>query len=79
MVLGIILYEAVDLLYNIGSLSINGTKYMYNWYFKYPDKEKEIEMLRFRLDVLEKKLLTNGPGENHEKAENWEYKNPNNK
>jgi hypothetical protein len=82
MVLGLILYEAVDLLYNIGSLTINGTISVYNWYYTVPNgdipKEKEIEMLRMRLENLEKKLLANGTGENHEETENGEQKNGNN-
>ena len=36
MVLGIILYETVDLLYSIGSLTINSTLYVYNWYYGAP-------------------------------------------
>ena len=70
MVLGLILYETVDLLYNIGSLTINGTISVYNWYYALPKipKEKEIEMLKLRLENLEKKLLTNGPCENHEET-----------
>ena len=76
MVLGLILYEAVDLLYNIGSLTINGTISVYKWYYSVPDKnipkEREIEMLLLRLENLEKKLLTNGTGENHEETENRE-------
>jgi hypothetical protein len=70
MVLGLILYEAVDLLYNISSLTINSTVYIYNWYYTVPNEDipKEIEMLRLRLENLEKKLLTNGTGENHEET-----------
>ena len=74
MVLGLILYEAVDLLYNIGSLTVNGTISVYNWYYAIPKipKEKEIEMLLLRLENLEKKLLTNGSGKNHEETKNGE-------
>ncbi len=81
MVLGLILYETVDLLYNIGSLTMNGTSYVYNWYFGYLSedikKDKEIEMLRLRLDDLEKRLLTNGTSKNHKEAENGEQKDGN--
>lgn len=81
MVLGLILYETVDLLYNIGSLTMNGTAYVYKWYFGYLSedikKNKEIEMLRLRLDDLEKRLLTNGTSKNHEEAENGEQKDGN--
>ena len=68
MVLGLILYETVDLLYNIGSLTINGTISVYNWYYAVPDLPNEIEMLKMRLENLEKKLLTNGSSENHEET-----------
>ena len=70
MVLGLILYETVDLLYNIGSLTINSTVYVYNWYYAIQNvpKEKEIEMLKLRLENLYKKLLTNGSSENHEET-----------
>ena len=73
MVLGFILYETVDLVYNISALTYNGTKYMYKWYYGIEDeeviKEKEIELLRIRIKDLEEKLLTNGPSENHKKAQ----------
>ncbi len=71
MVLGFILYETVDLVYNISALTYKGTKYMYKWYYGIEDviKEKEIELLRIRIKDLEEKLLTNGPSENHKKAE----------
>jgi hypothetical protein len=70
MVLGLILYETVDLLYNIGSLTVNGTISVYNWYYAIPkiSKEKDIEMLKLRLENLEKKLLTNGSSKNHEET-----------
>lgn len=60
MVLGLILYETVDLLYNMGSMTINGTLYVYNWYYSVPkEKSKEIEMLMLRLEKLEQQLLEN--------------------
>ena len=33
MVLGFILYEAVDIVYSVGKLTVNGGKYVYNWYY----------------------------------------------
>mgnify|MGYP003993184713 CR=1 FL=1 len=72
MVLGFILYETVDLVYNISALTYNGTKYMYKWYYGIEDetkiKEKEIELLRIRIKDLETKLFTDGSSENHEKT-----------
>ena len=72
MVLGFILYETVDLVYNVGSLTYNGTKYIYKWYYGINDetivKEKEIELLRIRVKNLEKMLLTNGTSENHKET-----------
>ena len=32
MVLGIILYETVDVLYAVSKITINSVKYIYNWY-----------------------------------------------
>ena len=73
MVLGFILYEAFDIAYHVGALTVNGTKYVYKWYYGIEDeetiKEKEIELLRMRIKDLEKKLLTNGSSEDHKKAE----------
>lgn len=73
MVLGFILYETFDLVYNIGSLTYNGTKYVYKWYYGIENetivKEKEIEMLRLRIKDLEETLLTDRSSEYHKKAE----------
>ncbi len=73
MVLGFILYEAFDIVYHVGALTVNGTKYVYKWYYGIENeetiKEKEIELLRMRIKDLEQKLLTNGSSENHKKAE----------
>ncbi len=72
MVLGFILYETFDIVYHVGALTVNGTKYVYKWYYGIDDdetiKEKEIELLRLRIKDLEEKLLTNRSGEHHEKA-----------
>lgn len=74
MVLGFILYETADLVYNMGLITYNGSSYVYNWYYGIEDeetkKEKELEELRLRLAMLEKKLLTNGSSENHKRTEN---------
>ena len=36
MVLGFILYEAVDLLWNFGGMTYRGSKLVYNWYYDIP-------------------------------------------
>lgn len=41
MVLGIILYESVDLAYNVVKLSYNGVTGVYNWWYQVEEKEKE--------------------------------------
>ena len=76
MVLGFILYETVDLVYNVGAMTYNGTAYLYRWYYNIEDedREKEIEMLRLRLANLEQRLLTNGTSENHKTTEKGEKK-----
>ena len=53
MVLGFIIYETIDIAYNVGKLGYNSVYGMYNWYYdvKTEDQE-EIE----RLDRLENKI-----------------------
>ena len=76
MVLGFILYETVDLAYNMGLMTYNGTAYVYRWYYGIDDentkKEKEIEDLRLRIAELESRLLTDGSGKDHKKTEHRE-------
>ena len=82
MVLGFILYETVDLVYNVGAMTYNGSAYLYRWYYGMGDenanREKEIEMLILRLANLEQKLLANGAGENHKTTEKGKKKDKNN-
>ena len=63
MVLGFILYEAVDFVWHFGKLTWDGTKYVYNWYYEIPTND-EIEINKLTLlenkikhleDLLEKK------------------------
>ena len=72
MVLGFILYETFDLVYNVGALTYNGTKYIYHWYYGIEDEEiiqkKEIEMLKLRIKDLETRLLADRSCENHKKT-----------
>ena len=62
MVLGFILYESIDLVYNIGKLSYNAVTGTYNWYYgvQSPEiEERELEMTKIK--QLEAKIdqLTN--------------------
>ena len=62
MVLGFILYEAFDIVYNLSSLVFGGGKYFYYWCYGIDEaikqgNEKEIEMLMRRIEILEKNLL----------------------
>jgi hypothetical protein len=53
MVLGFILYESMDIVYNVGKISYNGVKGVYNWYYDVKtEDQQEIE----RLDRLEDKI-----------------------
>lgn len=82
MVLGFILYETADLIYNMGAMTYHGTNYLYRWYYGMEDentiKEREIEMLRLRLVNLEKRLLANRTSEDHETTEDREKKHKTN-
>ena len=62
MVLGFILYESIDLVYNIGKLSYNAISGTYNWYYGVQSPEiveRELEMTK--IEELEAKIdqLTN--------------------
>ena len=53
MVLGFILYETIDLAYNVGKLGYNSVTGLYNWYYNVKsDDVEEIE----RLTRLENKI-----------------------
>tara|TARA_B100000424_G_scaffold263412_1_gene250668 strand:- start:691 stop:897 length:207 start_codon:yes stop_codon:yes gene_type:complete len=57
MVLGFLLYEAVDLAWNFGGMTYRGSKYIYDWYYQVPSKDDieimELEELKKRMEVLE--------------------------
>jgi hypothetical protein len=53
MVLGFLLYEAVDFTWHFGKLIYNGTKGVYDWYYEVPTQD-DIEI--DKLVVIEKKL-----------------------
>ena len=54
MVLGFLLYEAVDFVWHFGKMSYNGSKYIYDWYYEIPSVD-EIEIDKLKL--LEEKMV----------------------
>ena len=64
MVLGYLLYEAVDLSVNVVKLGYNGIRGVYYWWYDedYPEVEREkllikdIEVVKERLEKLESQL-----------------------
>ncbi|MHA2341023.1 MAG: hypothetical protein ACXADW_04065 [Candidatus Hodarchaeales archaeon] len=64
MVLGFLLYEAVDLGVNVAKLTYNGARGVYYWWYAmdYPEVEREkraledMELLTKRIEELEKTL-----------------------
>lgn len=66
MVLGFVLYETVDVGYNIIKMTYNGVAYTYNWYYgtipetletKLQHDEHELKQTKERIAVLERRLL----------------------
>ena len=66
MVLGMVLYETVDVGYNILRLTYNGAAYTYNWYYgtipetlesKLEHDEDELKKTKDRIVILERRLL----------------------
>lgn len=53
MVLGFLLYEAVDFTWHFGKMIYNGSKYAYDWYYEVPTSD-EIEI--DKLVIIERKL-----------------------
>jgi len=54
MVLGFLLYEAVDFVWHFGKITYNGSKYVYDWYYEVPTPD-DIEISK--LKELEDKIL----------------------
>ena len=54
MVLGFLLYEAVDFVWHFGKMTYNGSKYVYDWYYEIPSAD-EIEI--DKLKQLEEKIV----------------------
>tara|TARA_Y100001970_G_C13751936_1_gene611407 strand:- start:141 stop:365 length:225 start_codon:yes stop_codon:yes gene_type:complete len=74
MVLGFLLYEAVDFVWHFGKMTYNGSKYVYDWYYEIPSAD-EIEIDKLKLleekivhlehlleDKLDDKLMLNNKG-----------------
>ena len=63
MVLGFLLYEAVDLAWNFGGITYRGGKYIYNWYYEIPTKDdieiEKLDELRKRMEMLEEIIKKN--------------------
>ena len=63
MVLGLILYETVDVIYNVSKIGYNSVRGIYYWYYNeetpetklLEEKEQYIQDLEIRLARLEKK------------------------
>lgn len=51
MVLGFILYESIELVYNVGKLTVNGAYGLYSWY--YDVKEPLTEQMKLELKQIE--------------------------
>ena len=66
MVLGFVLYESIDLAYNVLRLGYNGISGVYNWYYYEPEPEVsreqeiliEMTSLMEKLEELQKELKT---------------------
>lgn len=62
MVLGYLLYEAVDILYNVARIGYEGVSKVYDWYkgedSARPLEESELEKLKARMAVLEDVLTS---------------------
>ena len=56
MVLGFVLYESIDLAYNVLKLGYNGISGVYNWYYYEPEPEvsREQEILIEMTSLMEK-------------------------
>jgi hypothetical protein len=66
MVLGFLLYESIDLAYNMGKITFNGITYTYNWYYgitptdlnnKIKSDEIKLQMAQKKIHELEKRIL----------------------
>lgn len=55
MVIGLLIYESIDILYHLGKMTCNAAKNVYYWYN--PQKKRyDIQELYRRLEFLEEEL-----------------------
>ena len=59
MVLGILLYEAVDLVYNTVKITYNSVTGIYNWYYKVDEKEKALRHMETNIEHYDRLKLIN--------------------
>ena len=58
MVLGFILYESLELVYNVGKLTINGAYGLYSWYYDVkPPMTEQMKLELKQIELIER--LTN--------------------
>ncbi len=66
MVLGVILYETLDLAYSVGKITFNGVYYTYNWYYGFTQEdlnnkiindENKLKQAEDKIKDLERRLL----------------------
>ena len=66
MVLGFLLYESIDVIYNVGKITYNGITYTYNWYYgltpedlnnKIIYDEQKLSLAEKKIKELEKRIL----------------------
>ena len=58
MVLGFILYETIDLVYNVGLMTYNGSSYLYKWYYGIENEEikERIRRIKIKIGYIGKKI-----------------------
>tara|TARA_Y100000389_G_scaffold76047_1_gene72696 strand:- start:3727 stop:3948 length:222 start_codon:yes stop_codon:yes gene_type:complete len=58
MVFGVIIYETIDIMYNLTSIGYKSAKGIYNWYYSIDDtmisERDQILLLEYKVDKLEK-------------------------
>lgn len=58
MVLGFLLYESIDVIYNVGKITYNGITYTYNWYYGLTPQDLNNKIIydEQKLSLAEKKI-----------------------
>ena len=58
MVFGVIIYETIDIMYNLTSIGYKSVKGIYNWYYGIENniinEKNQILLLEYKVDKLEK-------------------------